>query len=51
MFADQQPPSLDDPYVDGVSVTHGHLGHTFGPLLLDQWRNFTVVVQDLTVLV
>ena len=24
VFADQQPPSLDDPYVDGVSVTHGH---------------------------
>ena len=22
--ADQQPPSLDDPYVDGVSVTHGY---------------------------
>ena len=23
VYADQQPPSLDDPYVDGVSVTHG----------------------------
>ena len=23
-FADQQPPSLDDPYVDGVSITHGY---------------------------
>lgn len=24
VFADQQPTSIDDPYVDGVSVTHGH---------------------------
>ena len=24
VFADQQSTSLDDPYVDGVSVTHGH---------------------------
>ena len=24
VFADQQPPTIDDPYVDGVSVTHGH---------------------------
>ena len=31
-FADQQPPSLDDPYVDGVSVTMDGLAHTFGHL-------------------